>query len=117
MGATARCRVANGWPAAEHLRMTVPQRSRSNKKDLDLAKVGTARPNPACRLLPLLRKFLGGLLDERSDCLRLRHVHGVASGDLDDTRARTLRHEALRRRRDHLVVLGDQVPAGLALPR
>jgi hypothetical protein len=44
----------------------------------------------------------------------LRHIDGAAALDLDDHRARTLRHEALGIRWDHPIVGGNKVPARLA---
>src|SRR5258706_16378132 len=50
-----------------------------------------------------LFQFPGGLLDQRGDGLRLRHIDGMAPRDLADGRTGTLGHELLRRRRNHLV--------------
>src|SRR4029077_10422413 len=60
---------------------------------------------------------LGGLFDKSCERLRLRHIDGMAALDLNDRRARPLRHGTLGIRWDHLVVGSDQVPARLRLPR
>ena len=46
----------------------------------------------------------------------LRHVNRVAARYLDDCRTSALCHETLRRRWDHLVLGGDQIPTRLSPP-
>src|SRR6202034_1076390 len=59
----------------------------------------------------------GRLLDHRGDGLRLGNVDRVAgAGGLRDGGPGSLGHRALRRRGDHPVFAGDQVPAWLDPP-
>ena len=50
--------------------------------------------------------------DERRDRLGVREEDGVAGWNLDHGRVRPLGHRSLRRRRDHPVLRGYEVPAG-----
>src|SRR5258706_13887171 len=59
----------------------------------------------------------GGLLDQRSDGIGLRDVHGVAALDLDHRGARPFGHGTLGVRWDPLVFGGDEIPARLGSPR
>jgi hypothetical protein len=77
------------------------------------APIGEASP-PAPR--KLLLKTHRGLLDELDHRFRLRHIDGVTAPGLGDRSFGALRHHALRGGRDHPIVRGHQVPAGLALP-
>src|SRR5450631_552003 len=77
---------------------------------------GSARsPLPALKNL-LHPEALRRLPDERGDGFRLRNVDRVATFDLDDAGACTLRHGALSGGRDHPIISCDQVPARLGLP-
>src|SRR6266566_7170297 len=57
-----------------------------------------------------------GLLDESGHRGRVRDVDGVATGNLDHGGTGPLGHSALRRRGDHPIFGGHQVPARLVPP-
>src|SRR6266404_7663978 len=57
------------------------------------------------------------LLDDRGYYIRPRHVDRVTARNLVDRRARALGHETLARRRNHLVLGYEQVPARLGFPK
>jgi DNA-binding CsgD family transcriptional regulator len=63
-----------------------------------------------------LARCRGGLPDQVGDGLRLGQVDGVAGRRLGHGGAGPLGHGVLGGRRDHVVVGGDQVPAGLVAP-
>src|SRR5918993_1632763 len=58
-----------------------------------------------------------GTADQIRDGSRLRHINGMATLFLDNSRTSPLRHRALGRRGDHPVFSRDEVPAWLVPPR
>src|SRR5437762_412738 len=59
---------------------------------------------------------VGVAFNQRRNGVWLRHIDSMTARNLDDCRTRALGHETLRRRRNHLVVGGDQIPTGLGPP-
>src|ERR671917_954756 len=57
-----------------------------------------------------------GTADQIRDGSRLRHINGMATLFLDNSRTSPLGHRALGRRGDHSIFGGHEVPARLAPP-
>jgi hypothetical protein len=66
-------------------------------------------------MLPSVR-FFGRPFNEFCDGARLRFVNRMTAGDFDYGRAGALGHKLLGWRRNHLVLIGDQIPTWLGLP-
>jgi len=71
-----------------------------------LLGIAPGAANPTQRLVRRCLRCTGGLFDDRGHRIRLRHLNRVTAYNLVDRRTGALGHEALGRRRNHLV-LGD----------
>src|SRR6266850_129940 len=74
------------------------------------------RPNPTKRSSCRCFRCTSCLFDDCGYCIRPRYIYCVTARNLVDRRPRTLGHETLRRRRNHLVLGYEQVPTRFGLP-
>src|SRR5882672_11447068 len=82
-----------------------------------MSPFGAAKRSSASSSTDLFVYSLGSLFNQLRNGVWLRHIDRVAARNLDDCRTGALGHETLGRRRNHLVLGGDQIPTGLGPPR